>query len=612
MIIKRLSDKTINRIAAGEVVERPLAVVKELVENAIDAGATSVAITINAGGRNLIEISDNGCGMSMADLELAIERHATSKLQEEDINNIEFFGFRGEALPSIAAVSKMKIISRQKGSDEAYELSIHGGDKIGIQPTSRNVGTTVEVRDLFAFTPARLRFLKSERAETSAIVDLIERLAFQHCTVEFILNQDGKKAIHFPATTKNDWQGRAKDVFGNTFAENMHPIDFSHEGVTMIGVVGYPTFNHKTSSRMYHYVNGRLVKDKLLLYATRAAYQNLMPGDRYPAFAINIQVDPRSVDVNVHPTKAEIRFQDEGRIRSAIINGIRKALSSAPLQASSPMSNSMVQGMQKAASFTQAPTQMRASSWQMQAPITSPAYAQAPSLTQPELPRMHADNRELHEKPKAFAHPAPLTIATAEETKHTSVLGRARCQIANTYIIAETADGFVIVDQHAAHERLVLERMKQRLNEGRNIESQSLLVPTVVNLNASQTEAIYSHMKELQAWGFHIDRNGSSQVVVRSIPAIMGQVDVTQTIKDLADILQEHGDLEDLKSNFVSLMGNIACHASVRSGRKLSLEEMDALLLDMEKTPLSGQCNHGRPTFTKISLKELNKLFERE
>lgn len=610
MIIKRLSDKTINRIAAGEVVERPLAVVKELTENAIDAGATSITISINDGGRNLIEVSDNGCGMSKADLELAIERHATSKLQEEDINNIEFFGFRGEALPSIAAVSKMRIISRQKGADEAYELSIHGGDKLQIQPTSRNVGTTVEVRDLFAFTPARLRFLKSERAETSAIADLIERLAFQHCTVEFILYQNGKKACHFPATSKDNWQVRAKDVFGNTFADNMHPIEFSYEGITMVGLVGYPTFNHKTSSRMYHYVNGRLVKDKLLLYATRAAYQNLIPGDRYPAFALNIQVDPRSVDVNVHPTKAEIRFQDEGRIRSAIINGIRKTLASAPLRTSTPMSSSIMQGMQKAASI-HATSPERISSWQIQAPTNQPAHNKS-TFIQPQLPRAPQDDRELHERPQTFTHQTISNPIITETIAPSTLLGRARCQIANTYIIAETEDGFVIVDQHAAHERLVLERMKQKLGNGQVIEAQSLLVPTVVDLNQGQAEAIHAHANELKNWGFHLDRNGTSQVVVRSIPAIMGQFDVVQTVKDLADILHEHEDLEELKSNFIALMGNIACHASVRSGRKLSLEEMDALLADMEKTPLSGQCNHGRPTFTKISLKDLNKLFERE
>lgn len=604
MTIKKLSDKTINRIAAGEVVERPLAVIKELVENAIDAGATSITISTNDGGRNLIEISDNGQGMTKEDLELSIERHATSKLQEDDINNIEFFGFRGEALPSIAAVSKMRIISRKQGADDAWELSIHGGDKMGIKPTSRNEGTTVEVKDLFAFTPARLRFLKSERAENSAIMDLLERLAFQHCEIEFTIYQDGKKVSYFPASDLNAWQSRAYDVFGKGFAENMQPIDLLHEGIRLIGLVGYPTFNHKTSGRMYHYVNGRLVKDKLLLYATRAAYQNLMPGDRYPAFAINIEIDPRLVDVNVHPTKAEIRFQDEGRVRSAVINSIRKALATSPLQTTSSMTNDALKKMQHVASNQAS----RISSWQMQAPIkpvTPPMHFPASV----KIPRPYVEHKELADKTR---EPIIKEVDYTPVASNKGILGNARCQIANTYIISETVDGFVIVDQHAAHERLVLERMKERLDSGKGVESQALLVPTVVNLSVGQAQALYAHQNELRKWGFHIDKNGASQVVVRAVPVIMGQFDVIKVINDIADILQEHEDLEVIKSSFITLMGNQACHSSVRAGRKLSLEEMDALLIDMEKTPLSGQCNHGRPTFTKISLKDLNKLFERE
>ena len=607
MIIRRLSDKTINRIAAGEVVERPLAVVKELVENSIDAGATVINILVNAGGRNLIEISDNGCGMSKADLELAVERHATSKLLEEDINNIAYLGFRGEALPSIAAVSRMRIISRKQGSDEAWELAIHGGDKIHVKPITRNVGTTIEVRDLFAFTPARLRFLKTERAEMAAILDLVERMAFYHHNVEFSLSNEEKRICYFPASSASNWQSRAKDVFGNIFAGSMHDIDYSIEGISLAGLIGAPTFNHKTSTRIYNYINGRLVRDKLLLYSVKAAYQNLIPHDRYPALAMNIKIDPRLVDVNVHPTKAEIRFQDEAYMRSVIINGIRKTLAAAQLHNSTRMSASAVEVMQKSIAPSAAVVK---SNYSMQKPSTF-------SKIQPML---SAADDSLREKGRTFAphipigkpvEPAPRPFVTQDPLQSNASLGRARCQIANTYIIAETSEGLVIVDQHAAHERLTLERMKQNMENGAPIEMQSLLIPSVIDLSIAQAEAIASRLDELNDWGFCIDRNGLTQVVVRAVPIIMGQFDVVQTIKDIADVLLAHEDLGHLRSEFISLMGNIACHGSVRAGRKLSLEEMDALLLDMDKTPLSGQCNHGRPTFTKISLKDLDKLFER-
>lgn len=606
MIIKKLSDKTINRIAAGEVVERPLAVVKELVENAIDAGASSITVSIEDGGKNLISISDNGCGMTKDDLELAIERHATSKLQEEDINNIEFFGFRGEALPSIAAVSKMKITSKAIDSDIAYQITIHGGDKLGIQPSSRTTGTTIEVRDLFAFTPARLRFLKSQRAETGAIIDLIERLAFQHHNIEFRLIQDGKEICHFPQMNTHDFIARAEDVFGKNFSENMEVLEYSQDGITISGLIGSPTFNHKTSSKMYHYVNGRMVKDKLLIYATKAAYQNLMPADRYPAFALNIKLNPREVDVNVHPTKAEIRFQEESKIRSVLISGIRNAISKAPLRTSTEMSQTLINkfNAQKESKPTFNHIQ---SSLQFQSPVNIARNFN----NELDSPISKPDYQELSEKANTpFIDKTNLTTTLPSHKK--SLLGKAKCQIANTYIVSETDDGLVIIDQHAAHERIVLERMKSTIDSGRNLDAQTLLVPTVITLSNSAASLMCEKTNELHRWGFHIDKNGPSQVVVRAIPKIIGNVDVVQLIMDLGSILEEHDDLEYLRKKIVDVMSTIACHSSVRAGRRLSVEEMDALLTDMEKTPLSGQCNHGRPTFTKISISDLHKLFERE
>jgi DNA mismatch repair protein MutL len=606
VIIKRLSDKTINRIAAGEVVERPLAVVKELVENAIDAGASSISISIEDGGKNLISVSDNGCGMTRDDLELAVERHATSKLQEEDINNIEFFGFRGEALPSIAAVSKMKITSKAVGSENAYQITIHGGDKLGLQPASRTSGTTIEVRDLFAFTPARLRFLKSERAETAAITDLIERLAFQHHNIEFRLIQDGKEICHFPKMALDDLISRAEYVFGKTFSENMELINYSQDGITVSGLIGSPTFNHKTSSKMYHYVNGRIVKDKLLIYATRAAYQNLIPSDRYPAFALNIKLDPRAVDVNVHPTKAEIRFQEEAKIRSVIISGIRSSISKAPLKTSSELSQTLIHRLNSQKEAQPAFNHIK-SNFQFQSPIKPTSFNKELEIHTP-----NPSYQELSEKTKIdFIHKENLD-STPRQNPTKTILGKAKCQIANTYIISETDDGFIIVDQHAAHERIVLERMRSTVDSGKNLEAQTLLVPTVVNLSSGIASLIDEKSNELQKWGFHIDRNGASQVVIRAIPRIMGNVDVVELIKDLGSILEEHDDLEYLRKKIIDIMSTIACHSSVRAGRKLSVEEMDSLLNDMEKTPLTGQCNHGRPTFTKISLSDLHKLFERE
>jgi DNA mismatch repair protein MutL len=627
MKIKKLSEKTINRIAAGEVVERPLAVVKELVENAIDAGAKSIRITTKDGGRNLIEVTDNGCGMSKRDLSMALERHATSKLREDDINNIMFFGFRGEALPSIASVSRMKIISKADG-EEAFELIVSGGDGTSIQPASRNVGTTVEVRDLFTYTPTRLKFLKSERAENAAIVDLVERIAFQHCAVEFGLIQDDKKVCHFPAMESINWLQRASMVFGKLFSENSNIIEFSHEGITLIGLVGVPTYNHKTSSKIYHYVNGRMVKDKLLVYATKAAYQNLMPGDRYPALAIDIKLDPREVDVNVHPTKAEIRFQNEGAIRAAMIKGVRHVIANTPIKADSSMSQAMMAKLHKGVYPT---IQNKNLSEQIQSPFrfnyTVKNEEISPFNNSNNVPNKSLIANYYNEKKSPlqdlYYDPIPLKPAEqslndiANDFEHvlpasSPTLGIARCQVAATYIIAEAEDGIIIIDQHAAHERIVLEKLKLHLAGKSSMSSQSLLVPAVVELNPAQVGMIYDHLAELRKLGFHLDRNGATQVVVRSVPVIMEHFDVNQAIVDIAEALMENNDLHDLEAKFVEIIGNIACRTSIKAGRKLSSEEMNNLIRSMEATPLSSQCNHGRPTFAKISISDLNKLFERE
>ncbi|WP_039456427.1 DNA mismatch repair endonuclease MutL [Candidatus Jidaibacter acanthamoebae] len=615
MKIKRLTEKTINRIAAGEVIERPLSVIKELVENSIDAGAKNIVIEIERGGRNLIIITDDGEGITKDDLLLAIERHATSKLSEDDICNINFHGFRGEALPSIASVSRMKITSRHITKDEAWQIEVLGGEVQNLVPAGLKQGTVVEVRDLFYFTPNRLKFLKSESSEISVCTDLINRFALCHANISFKFISDGRVVLNYKPN-QTDLSGedtRVGDILGADFLKNSVKVSFSRDYLSFKGYTSLPTYSRKTSVNYLTYVNRRIIRDKFFIGAVKAAYNGLIPHDRYPMIALFLEIDPYEVDVNVHPTKAEVRFKDENFIRGTLISEIRKAIA----QASAPQASGEI----------------------------NPSKLYHPQINLlPPRPIVQSSlniNRFVDERPQAktFSNNFNREVSTsqihdsitdsfrsvnfevvenksvekAEESSSSSdsfPLGFAKCQINNTFIISESKDGFIIVDQHAAHERLVLEKMKKAMQENR-VKSQPLLVPEVVEVGAAMAEKILEFSLSLRKFGIVIERNGLSQILVREVPYLLGKLDIRGFIFDLADNISEYNTITNLDEKLDEICGNIACHSSIRAGRKLSVEEMNAILREMENTPFSSQCNHGRPTFRKLTLKELHNMFER-
>lgn len=581
--IKILSEKSINHINAGEVVERPISVVKELVENSLDAGATEVIVEMENGGRNLISISDNGHGISKDQLSIAIQRHATSKLDESDINNICNYGFRGEALPSIASISNMTITSKLDGSNDSWALEVKGGEKETLRPASCNVGTTVEVRDIFSFTPARLKFLKSVASENLAAVDLLQKFAIANPKIKFKLILDNKTKLNYSNVSEN-YEGRAVEILGNDFLNNYNKFEYQGTDFKIWGFAGLPTFNKNTTSYQYFFVNGRSIKDKVLISAVKVAYLNLIPHGRHCAAIVFVEMSPYLVDVNVHPTKAEVRFRDPDYIKSAIIKSIRDSLKETNVQTSSEISQKFFKGIQNV-SYTPRPS------------IST--FAQAREIYEPQKLRTY-------EPPKVTVN-ENTTLPSIEEEPE---LGYAKCQIGNMYIIAENKDGLILVDQHAAHERLVLEKMKSQLESGK-ISSQILLVPEIIDLDEKLAYALISHKDDLQKLGIQIDKMGNSGVAVREVSSILGKVNIKELIIDLAEFIDEHGDSSFLKEKIDLILGNIACHSSVRAGRKLGIDEMNAVLRQMESTQFASQCNHGRPTFTKISLNDLHKLFER-
>ena len=611
-IIRRLPEDTINRIAAGEVVERPASAVKELVENAIDARATRIDVSLGDGGKALILIEDNGHGMSAAELELAVERHATSKLPDGDggdhMFRIASLGFRGEALPSIGAVARLSLVSRRAGDDMAHEIRIEGGTKQRLAPAAGQTGTRVEVRDLFYATPARLKFLKSTRAETSAVSDILKRLAMAHPAIGFSLTSDGRKSFAYPAETGEGAQlNRLRAILGADFAGNAIPVMAEREGVRLYGFAGLPTFNHATAQKQYLVVNGRPVRDKLLNGAVRGAYQDFLAGNRHPALALFLDVPPDSLDVNVHPAKTEVRFKDAGLIRSMIVGGLRAALGEAGHRASTTVAAQTLgafkpgflgdggnQASFQTAQDFQAPTEA-ASSY-----VGGMAEAAAEWLSTPQA--AHAN-----------AEPAPAHLP----------LGLARAQLHETYILAQTHDGFVIVDQRAAHERLVYERMKTQM-AARGIARQILLVPEVVEMEVTDAERLLARAEELAEMGFVIEAFGPAHahsggdtgearmaVMLREVPAMLYGADCKEMLTDMAQEMAELGAGLALKERLEEIAGTLACHTSVRAGRRLSVDEMNALLRDMEATPNSGQCNHGRPTYVALQLNDIERLFGR-
>ena len=602
MAIRRLSEGTVNRIAAGEVVERPAAAVKELAENAMDAGATRIAIAVAGGGADLLVVEDDGIGMTADDLRLAIERHATSKLPvangEDDLSHIVTMGFRGEALPSIGAVARLTIASRMRDSEPA-EIKVDGGRIEGPRPAaflaSGQHGTRAEVRELFYATPARLKFLKSARSEELAITDMVKRLAMARPDIAFSLTLDGRKSLDLEAEPDlmDGRLPRLSRIMGRDFGDNAVRVEAAREGVTLSGYAGLPTYNRANAAMQFLFVNGRPVRDKLLVGAVRGAYADFLAKDRHPALALFLDCDPSFVDVNVHPAKTEVRFRDAGLVRGLIVGALKHALSEAGHRASTTVASTALDVLQSAAAF------------QRQAPLYQQSYQ--PHAFVAAMPGMQ------EREPVMFQPMPSVRLEAAPEAAQATPdyqLGAARAQLHETYIVAQTGDGIVIVDQHAAHERLVYERMKKALGNG-GIKRQPLLIPEVVDLDPSEVTRVMGRAEELAELGLVIEEFGPDAVVVREVPAMLGKLDVKGLVRDLADEIAETGNALSLKERLEEVSGTLACHMSVRAGRRLSAEEMNALLREMEATPHSGQCNHGRPTYVELKLADIEKLFGR-
>jgi DNA mismatch repair protein MutL len=595
MTIRILSEGTINRIAAGEVVERPASAVKELVENAIDAGALAIDVHLAAAGRSAIIVSDDGHGMTADELTLAIERHATSKLPDDDLLEIKTMGFRGEALPSIGSVARLSITSRNAGADAAWGITVEGGQVTPPKPASLARGTRVEVRDLFFATPARLKFLKTDRTELNHVMDVIRRLAMARPDIGFTLSDETGTRLRY-ASAQGDLLdarlARLSDVMGREFAENALVIDAERDGIRLTGYAGLPTLNQAYARSQYLFVNSRPVRDPLLSGAVRGAYQDLLARNRHPMVALYLEPPRHVVDVNVHPMKTEVRFRDAGVVRGLIVGALKHALAAAGHRASTTVTT------QALGSFTPgvAPP---AQAWHRPAPSSGQAamladyYAPLPGTDAPSA-RAEGLNDGTVEADAKIAYP----------------LGAARAQLHETYIVAQTSDGLVIVDQHAAHERLVYEHMKQALADG-NVARQGLLLPEVVELDEAACQRLLARTGQLEELGLVIEAFGAGAVMVREVPAMLGKTDVVALVRDLADDLAEIGEGLALKERLEEVCSTMACHGSVRAGRRLQGAEMDALLREMEQTPHSGQCNHGRPTYVHLSLSDIEKLFGR-
>ncbi len=594
MTIRRLPDTLVDRIAAGEVIERPASAVKELAENAIDAGARRIDIAVAGGGRELIRVIDDGAGMSADDLALAVERHATSKLAGDDLLDIATLGFRGEALPSIGSVSRMTITSRVADA-EAASVTIDNGRVEGPRPAALTRGTAIEVRDLFQAVPARLKFLKSDSAETQAIADVVRRLALAHPDVGFALSSEDRVLIDAPAGG-DDLAERVAAVLGRDFADNALAIDVEKGGVRLIGLAGLPTFHRGSARWQFVFVNGRPVRDKQLLSAVRAGYQDVLTRQRFPFTCLFVALSPREVDVNVHPAKAEVRFRDPGLVRGLIVSALRHAFAD---QTPQTAQDGVVERLVTAT----APAWPQASGGGgMHAAEPVRAYAAAPAIpqgTQAALAELYAPSADT----RADETPLP-----AEDLSRP--LGAARAQVHETYILAQTEDGVVIVDQHAAHERLVYERMKTAL-ERDGIARQALLVPEIVELAPVDADRLLGRAGELAELGLVIEGFGHGAIAVREVPAMLGDADVAGLVRDIADDIAEIGETTRLAEKLNHVAATMACYGSVRAGRRLRPDEMNALLREMEATPNASQCNHGRPTFVKLGLADLERLFAR-
>ncbi|MCM2344640.1 MAG: DNA mismatch repair endonuclease MutL [Alphaproteobacteria bacterium] len=603
MRIRHLPEILVNQIAAGEVIERPAAAVRELVENAIDAGSSRISVDIREGGKSLIRVVDDGIGMTRAELVAALDRHATSKLPDDDLLNIRHLGFRGEALPSIAAVSRLTIRTKMKDQTDnqgGWEIKVEGGRKGEPEPAAHTQGTWIEVRDLFYATPARLKFLKTDRSEFDAVKDTLQRLAMAFPQIALKLDHDGQTVFSHPAALNMDRnearRTRLAAVLGRDFADNAIAINAERAGVKLTGLAALPTYSRGTSVHQYLFVNGRPVKDKLLHGAVRGAYADVLARERHPVVALYIDLPSTEVDMNVHPAKAEVRFRDAALVRGLIVGALRHALHEHGQSTATTVSLSALHTLQNNA---------LAAHRSIHTP--SPSYGSYYASTG------LAEKLEQTYEPLFVPHPSVRAESLPQEHSAaiTHPLGAARAQIHENYIIAQADDGLVIVDQHAAHERLVYERFKSELIST-GIARQGLLTPEIVDLDDSDAQRLLDNATELSRLGLEIEPFGKGAIAVRSLPALLGnRVDIAGLIHDLADELSEHGSVQGLEDRLHHVLATMACHGSVRAGRRLNANEMNSLLREMEETPLSGQCNHGRPTWIKLQLSDIEKLFGR-
>lgn len=602
--IQPLEESAINRIAAGEVVERPASAVKELVENAVDAGATRIDVAIADGGKTLVRVTDDGCGIPPEELPLAIARHATSKIDGSDLLNIHSFGFRGEALASLGAVGRLTLTSRAEGHDAA-ELSVSGGKVEAVKPAALSRGTVVTLRNLFFATPARLKFLRSDRAEMQSISDVIKRLAMAEPSVSFTLRDvsgggEGRVTFRADAVTGDLFdalRGRLGQVMGREFTDNAVPIDAERECIRLTGLAGLPTYSRGAAVAQFLFVNGRPVRDKLLIGALRGAYADFLSRDRHPAVALFIDCDPHKVDVNVHPAKSEVRFREPGVVRGLIVSALRHALAEAGHRASTTVAGATLGAMRPEA------PQGQPRIYQMD----RPSFAARQTAYQAQAPGFADMQSSYSGRVVEVQEHAP---AADEAPRENLPLGAARGQVHENYIIAQTEDGIVIVDQHAAHERLVYEKLKTQMAQN-GVSAQALLIPDVVEMSEGDSARLLEIADDLTRMGLTIEPFGNGAVVVRETPAILGEVNADALLRDILDELDDQGEARAVQDRIEAILSRVACHGSIRSGRQMRAEEMNALLREMEATPYSGQCNHGRPTYVELKLSDIERLFGR-
>jgi DNA mismatch repair protein MutL len=611
MPVRQLSEAVVNRIAAGEVVERPASVVKELVENALDAGASRIDVLTDGGGRRLIRVGDDGEGMTRDDLALAVDRHATSKLADEDLVAIATLGFRGEALPSIGAVARLAIATRHKSEAHAWSIEVDAGAKSELKPAALGQGTRVEVRDLFYATPARLKFLKLDRTEAEAVRDTVRRLAMSRPDVAFTLAGEERAPVTFAATLPGGTGRltRLGDVLGADFRANAVAVAGEREGVVVEGFAALPTLTRANALGQYLFVNERPVRDKLLLGAMRAAYADYLPRDRHPLLALFVSVPPREVDVNVHPAKAEVRFRNAGLVRALIVHALKEALARDGTRAATTGGSAAIAALRSPGSFPYS-ARSRSGTWDWR---RSPARPGDPRVSRTALRGggfAEAAQAAFEVGTPAADHGAAVGVAELAEDGLDYPLGAARAQVHDTYIVAQTDDALVIVDQHAAHERIVYEKLKAAIEKSR-VARQILLIPEIVELDESDVERLLGRAEELGRYGLVLESFGPGAVALRETPALLGEIDGAGLVRDLAEHMSEWDETLPLERRLMQVASSMACHGSVRAGRRLKPAEMNALLREMERTPNSGQCNHGRPTYVELKLADIERLFGR-